>query len=43
MTFNVFSAIRHPVESDCCFHLDTVEGIVSTQVDHPNPLEAILL
>ena len=39
----MFRAIRHLVESDCCFCLDTVEAIVSTQVDHPDPLEAILL
>ena len=43
MTFNVFNALRHPTESDCCFYLDNVDVIVSTQMDHLDPLEASLL
>ena len=30
VTFNVFSALNYPVESDCCFRVDTIEAIVST-------------
>ena len=29
--FNVFDAIRHPVESDSCFMIETMEAIVSSQ------------
>ena len=43
VTFNMFSTIRHLAGSDFCFHSDTVEAIVSTQVDHLDPLEASLL
>ena len=27
--FNVFEAVRHPVENDTCFIVETVEAIVS--------------
>ena len=30
VTFNLFSALKYPVESDCCFCVNTVEVIVST-------------
>ena len=43
MTFNMFSALKYPVKSDCCFRVDTEDVIVSTQVDHSDPLEASLL
>ena len=35
--FNVFEVVRHPVESDTCFMIETVEALVSRQsglVDH---------
>ena len=28
---NVFEAVRHPVESDTCFIVETIEAIVSSQ------------
>ena len=28
--FNVFEAVRHPIESDTCFMSETVEAIVSS-------------
>ena len=43
MTFNVFNAMRYPVESDSCFHLDTMEAIVSNQGIQSDPLEANLI
>ena len=43
VTFNVFNALKYLAESDYYFRVDTVEAIVSTQVDHPDPLEASLL
>ena len=43
MTFNMFIALKYPVESDCCFKVDTEDAITSTQVDHSDPLEASLL
>ena len=41
--FNVFEAMRHPVESDTCFTIETVEAIVSSQSGPTDPLEASLL
>ena len=41
--FNVFEAVRHPVESDTCFMTETVEAIVSSQSGLVNPLEASLI
>ena len=41
--FNVFEAVRHPVESDTCFMTETVEAIVSSQNGLTNPLEASLV
>ena len=29
--FNLFEAVRHPVESDTCFLIEIVEAIVSCQ------------
>ena len=40
--FNVFEAVRHPVESDTCFMVETVEAIVSSQSGLTDPLEASL-
>ena len=28
--FNVFEAVRHPIESDTCFVVEIVEAIVSS-------------
>ena len=41
--FNVFKAMRHPIESDACFLVDTVEAIVSSQSGPTNHLEASLV
>ena len=41
--FNVFEAVRHPVESDTCFMTETVEAIVSSQSGLTDPLEASLV
>ena len=41
--FNVFEAVRHPVESDTCFMIETVDAIVSSQSGLTNPLEASLV
>ena len=41
--FNVFEAVRHPVESDTCFMTETVEVIVSSQSGLMDPLEASLV
>ena len=37
--FNVFEAVRHPIESDTCFMIETVEAIVSIQSGLTDPLE----
>ena len=41
--FNVFEAMRHPVESDTCFMIETVEAIVSSQSGLTEPLETSLV
>ena len=41
--FNVFEVVRHPVESDTCFIVETVEAIVSRQSSLTDPLEASLV
>ena len=41
--FNVFEAVRHPVESDTCFMTEIVEAIVSSQSGLTDPLEASLV
>ena len=41
--FNVFEAVRHPVESDTCFIVETVEAIVSRQSGLIDPLETSLV
>ena len=41
--FNVFEAVRHPVESDTCFIVETVEAIVSRQSGLTDPLETSLV
>ena len=43
MTFNVFNAIKHPVESETCYRVYIVEVIVSSQKDHIDPLETSLV
>ena len=41
--FNVFEAVRHPVESDKCFMIETIEVIVSSQSGLTDPLETSLV
>ena len=41
--FNVFEAMRHPVESDTCFMIETVEAIVSSQSGPTDRLETSLV
>ena len=41
--FNVFEAVRHFVESDTCFIVETVEAIVSSQSGLTDSLEASLV
>ena len=41
--FNVFKAMRHLVESDTCFIVETVEAIASSQSGLTDPLEASLV
>ena len=43
MNFNVFDAIRHPVESDSYFMIETMEAIVSSQSGMTDPLETSLM
>ena len=41
--FNVFEAVRHSVESDTCFMIETVEAIVSSQSGLTDPLKTSLV
>ena len=41
--FNVFEAVRHPIESDTCFIVEIVEAIVSSQSSLTDPLETSLI
>ena len=41
--FKVFEGVRHPVESDTCFIVETVGAIVSSQSGLTDPLEASLV
>ena len=41
--FNMFEALRNPVESDTCFIVETVEAIVFSQSSLTKPLEASLV
>ena len=41
--FNVFEAVRHPVESDTYFMIETIEAIVSSQSGLTDPLETSLV
>ena len=41
--FNVFEAVRHPVESDTCFRAEIVEVIVSSRSGLTDPLETSLV
>ena len=43
VTFNVFNAIKHPMECEICFRVDIVEAIVSSQKDHIDSLETSLI
>ena len=43
VTFNVFNAIKHPMENESCFRVDIMEAIVSSQKDHIDPLETSLI
>ena len=38
VAFNVFNSLKYLVASDCCFLLDMIKAIVSTQVDHSDLL-----
>ena len=39
VTFNVFNAMKYPIESESCFKVGIKEAIVSSQKDHIDPLE----
>ena len=41
--FNVFEAVRHPVESDTCFIVGTLKAIMSSQSGPTDPLETSLV
>ena len=41
--FNVFEVVRHLVESDTCFMIETVEAIVSSHSGPTDPLETSLV
>ena len=43
VTFNVFNAIKRPMESESCFRVDIVEAIVLIQKDHIDVLETSLI
>ena len=43
VNFNVFKAMRHPIKSDTCFLVETVEAVVSNQSGLIDPLEASLV
>ena len=43
VTFNVFKAMRHPIESYACFLVETVKATGSSQSGPINPLEASLV
>ena len=42
VTFNVFNAMKHPIESESCFRVDIVEALVSSQKGHIHSLETSL-
>ena len=41
--FNLFEAVRHPIESDTYFMIEIVEAIVSSQSGPTDPLETSLV
>ena len=43
VTFNVLNIMKFSATSICCFGMDMLEAIVSTQVNHSDPLETSLL
>ena len=43
VAFNMFNAIKHPMESESYFRVDIVEAIVSSQKDHTDSLETSLI
>ena len=43
VNFNVFNAIKHPMESESCFRVDIVEAIMFSQKDDIDHLETSLI
>ena len=43
VTFNVFNAIKHPMESESWFRVNIMEAIGSSQKDYIDPLESSLI
>ena len=43
VTFNMFNAIKHPMESESCFRVDIVEAIVLIQKNQIDLLETSLI
>ena len=43
MTFNLFNAMKNPMESESCSKVDIVEAIVSSKKDQIDPLETSLI
>ena len=43
MTFNVFNSIKNPRDTDCCFRVDMLEAIVSSQLVPLEPMETSLI
>ena len=39
----MFEAVRHSIESDTCFMIETIEAIVSSQSGLTDPLETSLV
>ena len=42
VTFNVFNAIKHPHDTNNCFRVDMLEGIVSSHLVPSEPLKTSL-
>ena len=43
VTFSVFNATKHTMESESCFRVDIVEAIMSSQKDHIEALETSII
>ena len=41
--FSVFNVVRHPVESDACFMIESLEAIVSSKTGSTDPLKTSLM